>query len=242
MTKNCGADPHMGRTECHRRGEVRAHAHGQELQPVALRDLRGEREMRRGRFVGRRNTHQPCDRKPIGFTAGLEERIGRFRQHAGLLRLGAGVDLHEQGRRAALLGDLLGQGLAERGAVDGVDGIEQRHRLLRLVRLQRADQMECNIGVALLQRRPFGPGLLDAVFAEYALSRRDHLCDGIDAERLRDRNQRHIGRIALRVAAGVRDLTAHGRKTPAHVVAQRGRSLVHMRAPSELVMRSSELI
>ena len=98
--------------------------------------------MRRRRLVGRRNAHQPADREPIVVAAARQERIGVLRQHAGLLRLGAGVDLDEQQRPAALLGDLLGQRLAQARPVDRMDGVEQRHRLLGLVRLQRPDHVQ----------------------------------------------------------------------------------------------------
>ena len=111
-------------------GIVRAHAHRQQLQAVARRDLGGQREMRRRRFVGRRNAHQPVDRQPISVAAPRQKRIGILRQHAGLLRLGAGVDLDEQQRPAALLGDFLRQRLAQARPVDRMDGVEQRHRLL----------------------------------------------------------------------------------------------------------------
>ena len=45
--------------------EIGAHAHRQEFQAVAPRDLGGEREMRRRRLAERRNAHQPGDLRPI---------------------------------------------------------------------------------------------------------------------------------------------------------------------------------
>jgi hypothetical protein len=91
------------------------------------------------------------------------------RQHARLLRLGAGVDFHEQQRRAVLLADFLGQRLAQAWPVDRMDGVEQRHRLLRLVRLQRPDHVQFQVRVPSDERRPLGLGLLHAVLAEHAL-------------------------------------------------------------------------
>ena len=38
----------------------------------------------------------PAIVEPVGLAAALEEGVGLLRQHAGLLRLGAGIDLHEQ--------------------------------------------------------------------------------------------------------------------------------------------------
>ena len=59
VAENRAADPHMGGAQLDRGREIRAHAHRQQLEPVAPRDLGGEREMRPRRFVERRNAHQP---------------------------------------------------------------------------------------------------------------------------------------------------------------------------------------
>ena len=59
----------MGRAERNRYGEVRAHAHRQLRDPVTPSDFRGEREMRRGRIVHRRNAHQARDRQAMGVAA-----------------------------------------------------------------------------------------------------------------------------------------------------------------------------
>ena len=74
------------------------------FSPLRRGDLGGQREMRRRRFVGRRDAHQAGDREPVGLAAGLEEVVGGFRQDAGLLRLGAGIDLDEQQRAAGPAG------------------------------------------------------------------------------------------------------------------------------------------
>ncbi len=63
-----------------------------------------------------------------------------------------------------------------------MNGVEQRHRLLRLVGLQRADQVQRDAVVLGQQRRPFGLGLLHAVFAEHALTGRDHRLDRLGAK------------------------------------------------------------
>ena len=50
-------------------------------------------------------------------------------------------------RGAALPRDFRRQSRGDRGPVEGVDDVEQRHRLARLVGLQRADQMQLEIGM-----------------------------------------------------------------------------------------------
>src|ERR1035437_789054 len=112
LAENRAADPYMSSAQLDRGHEIRAHAHGQQLEPVAPRDLSGEREMRARRFVERRNAQQPGNGQAVGRAALVEKRVGVLRQHAGLLRLGAGVDLDQQKRRAPLLGDLLAQRLS----------------------------------------------------------------------------------------------------------------------------------
>jgi len=102
MAENGAADPHMSGTEPDRKAKIRAHAHGQQFQPVARGDLGRQGEMGRRRIVDRRDAHEPRDVEPIGCAAGGDECVGLFRQDAGLLRFGAGVDLDEQQRRAAL--------------------------------------------------------------------------------------------------------------------------------------------
>ena len=165
--------------------------------------------MRRRRLVGRRNAHQPGDREPVGFAAGLEERIGLLRQHARLLRLGAGVDLDEQGRLPALPGDLLGQRLGEarRGRPNGSRRTAPPPPSPCSTAAARPGAARCP-GWLRLERRPLGLRLLHAVLAEHALAGGDHRLDRLGAEGLRDRHQRHRGRIAPGLGAGARDLGA----------------------------------
>ena len=102
------------------------------------------------------------------------------------------------------LADLLGKLGGDLFAVDGLDAVEQRHRLLRLVGLQRADQVQFDVGEFLLQRRPFALRFLHAVFAEDALAGLDDRTDVGGLEGLRDGDQRHRARLALRLG-GRRD-------------------------------------
>ena len=62
-------------------------------------------------------------------------------QHAGLLRLHAGVDLHEQTRSLADIRNFLCESASEFWPVDGLDDVEQGNRLAHFVRLQRPDEM-----------------------------------------------------------------------------------------------------
>ena len=113
---------HAWRRSAIARLEIGAHAHREQLQPVALGDLGEQREMRRRRLLGRRDAHQALDRQAV---LARGRRRGRRRprpaDHAGLLRLLAGIDLDEQARRPALLRDLLGERLGERRPVEGMD-------------------------------------------------------------------------------------------------------------------------
>jgi hypothetical protein len=122
----------------------------------------------------------------------------------------AGIDLGEQERCPALLGDLTRQRFAHRGSIDRMNGIEQRHRLLGLVGLQRPDQMQLCPGILRLQGRPLRGRLLHPVLAENMLARRQHRRDRRPPESLCHRDQRHLGRIAPRLGASLRDLLEHG--------------------------------
>ena len=124
----------MGRAELDRRLEIGAHAHREQRQAVAPGDGVEQREMRRGRVLGRRDAHQPLDDKAVALAAFPQERIGRGGHDAALLRLLAGVDLDEEARLppgpSRPFGQRLGQRLGEGGPVEGVDDVEELDRLL----------------------------------------------------------------------------------------------------------------
>ena len=96
LPEDSAADAHMcgAKRDCGRK--VCAHAHRQELQPIATRDFGREREMRSRCLVKRRNAHEAGDGQPIFIPTRRKERIGILRQHAGLLRFCAGIDFDEQ--------------------------------------------------------------------------------------------------------------------------------------------------
>src|SRR5690349_4950601 len=58
LAEDGGADAHVRRPHSDGGRKIGAHAHRQKLEPVARRDLGGEREMRPGRLVERRNAHK----------------------------------------------------------------------------------------------------------------------------------------------------------------------------------------
>ena len=80
------------------------------------------------------------------------------RQHARLLRLGAGVDLDEQQRAPALPGDLLRQRLA-RCSARSTEWIASNSATasLRLVGLQRADQVQLEARMRCAQAPAISP-------------------------------------------------------------------------------------
>ena len=128
-------------------------------------------------LVEGRDAHQAVDGEPEGVAAERDEGLRLGRSDTGLLRLLAGVHLHEEARALAGARHFLGESARELRPVDGLDHVEQLNRLAHLVRLQRTDEVKLEAGMALLQRRPFRLRLLHAVLAEDALARGDRLLD-----------------------------------------------------------------
>jgi hypothetical protein len=83
--------------------------------------------------------------------------------------------------------------------------IEEGHGLLRLVGLQRADQMQFDLGEFLLERRPFGLCLLHTVLAEDALAGLNDGTYRFFAEGLGDGDEHDGTRLALRLLLGAGD-------------------------------------
>jgi len=125
------------------------------------------------------DAHQAFDGKTEVFATERDELIGLRWNHAGLLRLLSGIDLNEEARVLAGSRHLLGESARKLGAIDRLDRIEQRDRLAHLVGLERSDEMELDICVALLQCGPFRMRLLHAILAELALTGVDRLLDDI---------------------------------------------------------------
>ena len=170
VTEDSAADPDVGGALADGGGKVGAHAHGKARKSIACRDFGEQGEVRVGHVLGGGNAHEAGNFQPVDIAALGDEGVGLLRQHARLLRFGAGVDLHEQPRPALLPAHLLGEGRGDLRAVDGVDHVEQGHGLPRLVGLERTDEVELHIAVALPEAGPFVPRLLHPVFAEHALA------------------------------------------------------------------------
>ena len=79
-------------------GVVRAHPHRQQLQPLRAAILAVSAKCGAGASSAGGMHISPPIVEPIVVAAARQERVGVLRQHAGLLRLGAGVDLDEQQR------------------------------------------------------------------------------------------------------------------------------------------------
>lgn len=89
--------------------------------------------MRRGRLFRRRNDHQPVDGETKFGSAAGKKRISFLGRDASLLRLGAGIDLHQKARRTPQFGDRVSNGARDFRAIDSFDNVKKRDRLARLV-------------------------------------------------------------------------------------------------------------
>ncbi len=121
-----------------------------------------------------------------------------------------GVDLDIELWRAPLPGHLLGEFGGDLFAVDRLDDIEQRYGFLGLVGLQRADQMQLDVGKFCLQRGPFALRLLHAVLAEDALAGFDHRADDVGIECLGDGDKGNAACRTIGLALGGGDFVTDG--------------------------------
>lgn len=177
----------MGCAELRGDLEIPAHAHRQDGKAVSRGDFRKKRKMGGRRLACRRNAHHPLDRETI-LAALRDEAVGLFGRNAGLLRLGAGVDLNEGVERPSLFLAFISKRRGDLRPVDGFDDIKKRRGVGRLVGLKRPDQAQLDIGKIATQRRPFRLRLLDAVFAKNALAGGQRLADFFSALGFRDSN------------------------------------------------------
>lgn len=160
--------------------EIAAHAHGEGGEAVPGGDPGEEVEMGGGVVFGGGDAHQALDGQGVGVAAEGDEGVGLVGEDAGLLWFGAGVHLDEQVGPAALLLHGLGEGEGELWAVQGFDDIGETHGVARLVGLQRADDVQPQVGVARAELRELGGRLLHAVLAEDALPGGERGLDGLD--------------------------------------------------------------
>ena len=142
----------MGRAELRSRSESpRSCPSTSSFSPLRAAILAGQREMRRRRFVDRRNAHQAGDRRARRSSRQARRNASASSGSTPAFCGSAPVLISTNSSGLpALPGDLLGQRLAQARPVDGVDGVEQRHRLLRLVGLQRPDQVQLDAGMPRL--------------------------------------------------------------------------------------------
>jgi thiamine-phosphate pyrophosphorylase len=117
-----------------------------------------------------------------------------------------GVDLDKTGQPSAAGCKLPGERRRQAGPVKAFDHIENRHRLADLVALQRADQMQFDIGKFRLEGGPFGSRFLHPVFAENTLSGLDDRSDMVTVMGFGDRHKRHAARRASGHFFGFLDL------------------------------------
>ena len=109
----------------------------------------------------------PVQRRAEPLLAVGDEAVGIGAGDAGLLRLVADIDLHEQAGRAAFVRcDRGGDGVGEARAVEALDDVGDAHRVARLVGLQPADEVQAQVRLASAQAGEFAGRFLDAVLAE----------------------------------------------------------------------------
>ncbi|EGE58250.1 hypothetical protein RHECNPAF_3340049 [Rhizobium etli CNPAF512] len=201
--ENRRSDADAGGAEGNRRLVIARHAHGEFLDATFRRELCQQGKMRPGIFLGRRNAHQTFNGKAELVAAERNEGRRLVRRNACLLRLEPGIDLDVEPGRPVLPLHLLRKGAGNLFPIDGLDHVEKCHRIRRLVRLQRSDQMQLDIGIFCLQRRPFALAFLHPVLAENPLTGVDGRADRLRLEGLRHRDKPNgTGRTACRAFSG----------------------------------------
>jgi len=155
------------------RWEILRHAMLSRAMPWRSAMPRSRAKCGAGRCSERRPHISPSMARPCCVRQRAMKGLGLAGRDAGLLRLLAGIDLDIADGVPSELVHLGLQALGERVAIDALDDVEQRQCLADLVGLQGADEMQDDIGMARLDRRPFRLRLLHAVLAEAALSRGD---------------------------------------------------------------------
>ena len=140
--ENRAADAHMRRAERNRVGKSALMPIDNSFRPLRLAILAVSAKCGPGASSAGGMHISPDTRQAVIVAARGQKCVGILRQHAGLLRLGAGIDLREQQRRCGPAARSPSPKLRTGCAVDRMNGVEQRHRFLGLVRLQRPDQMQ----------------------------------------------------------------------------------------------------
>ena len=193
-------------------GEIRAHPHGKQRQPVTRRDFGGQGEMRRRGFVDRRDAHQAGDRRGhrSARQAAMKASASSGRTPAFCGSAPVLISTNSSGLRPACRSPWRAPRTGSAGRANGWRRTARPRP--RLVRLQRADQMQLEAGMRRAQGRPLAFGLLDAVFAEHALAGGDDRLESVSRERFskppaaspRRGRARSRGRLAPRARARLR--------------------------------------
>jgi hypothetical protein len=198
-TKDRRADAHMGGAKGDGRFKICTHAHGQMRQTVARGDLGKKRKMRRRLFALRRDAHQPGRGKTMFVSARGDEGIRFYRKNTSFLRFFPRVDLDvKYGRGGVRARALHGQLGREAGAIEGFDHIKQGKGIRDLVGLERANQMQFNIGVALTKVRPFSGSFLNPIFTKHAMAGLKRRRDRVNTVTLANSDQCYRLRITAR--------------------------------------------
>lgn len=152
--------------------------------------------MGRGLLIHRWNALEAIDLQAQSRSTLQDEGVCLPRRDAGLLRLLARIHLDQQARATTDPVHGAGESLGQLRPVQAVDGVEQRDCVFGLVGLKRSDEAQRYIRKLGSPRRPALRRLLDAIFAEKALSRGQHRIDTIIRLLLGDGAQRDRSGIA----------------------------------------------
>ncbi len=132
----------------------------------------------------------------------IDEGVGRLGPDTDLLRLLAGVHLHQDPRPAPAAVGFPGEHGGEARPVQGLDDVEDLDRLPDLVGLQRADQAK------LPAQAPVSPafqGLLNPILPENPLATGDNGLDSRPGLLFGDRGQGYGRRVPTNLARGRSD-------------------------------------
>ena len=166
----------MGGALCNRAFEITAHPHRQAAQPVTRRNFGQQGKVQSRFFVRGRQTHHPPHWQIKLATTG-DKPVCIRRQNARLLRLLAGVDLHEHIRTLPKLLCQSRQCGGQLWPVKRMDRVKQLHGLTGFVALQRPNKMHRDILKAVVKTRPFASGILHPILPIQTVALLQHRVD-----------------------------------------------------------------
>lgn len=148
--------------------------------------------MKRRLFINRRDAHQAADRQMIVIPAKANKFIHIARQDAGFLILSTRIDLHKTAYQPTGISDRARDGAGKLWAVDGFDHVEYFNGLSDFVGLQRPDEVQFDIAMAVPQGGPLVHRFLNPVFAKNTLSGIKGRQNPLSAKRFADSNKRDV--------------------------------------------------